>query len=66
MSASRGLTFPAGSRDGAVLCLVVSIIDDGDAFEGLETFVVTLTTLDTVILGISMTTVTITRTSGKD
>ncbi len=62
---SRDLTFPAGSRDGAVQCLGVSIVDDGDASEQVETFTLTLTTLDTVILTGNATTIIITDSNGS-
>ncbi len=63
--ASMNLMFPSGSGDGAMQCLGVSIIDDSNAMEGEETFIVTLTTSDTVILGNSTTTITITDNNGK-
>ena len=53
------LTFLTGSCDGALRCLSVNITSDGAALEGDETFIVTLTTTDTVTLGESMTTITI-------
>ena len=52
--------FPTGSANDASLCLGIIIIDDGIALEGNETFVVALTTADTVILRENMTTITIT------
>ena len=48
---ARNLTFPAGSGDGAVQCLSISITADGDVLEGEEAFDVTLTTPDMLVLG---------------
>ncbi len=43
VAASVGLTFPAGSTNGDMQCLNISIIDDS-VLEDNETFTVTLTT----------------------
>ncbi len=66
MSASMDLTFPAGSGDGAVQCLSVNIINNGDTSHQIETFTVTLTTTDTMILRESVTTIIIGDSNGKD
>ena len=51
--------FTLGSTNNSMRCFAISIIDDA-ALEGNQTFRVTLSTLDpNVMLGTSMTTVTI-------
>ncbi len=59
-SASVIATFSAGSNDAAMQCLTTNITDD-TILDGDKTFTVTLTTVDpNVMLGNSLTTVTIT------
>ena len=53
------ITFTAGSMDGTEECLNVSVTDD-TLVEGIETFMVTLTTGQGIIAGTNVTTVTIT------
>ena len=56
---SSNEVFTSGSTNNSMRCSVISIIDD-DALEGNQTFRVTLSTLDpNVMLGNSITTVTI-------
>ena len=59
------LTFPAGSSDGAMQCLIVNVTPDNDVLEEEETFTVELITAETVILGNSMSTITITDNHGN-
>ncbi len=63
VSVSEDLTFPAGSGDGAVQCLCVSISNDC-ALEGEETFTVILTTEEPDMILHSTTIVTITENEG--
>ena len=59
------VTFPTSSGNNAMQCLNVTITDDA-ALEGAETFTVTLTTADTVVmLGNNETTVSITDNEGS-
>ena len=59
------LTFPTSSGNNAMQCLDVTITDD-TALEDTETFTVTLTTADTVVmLGNNETTVSITDNEGS-
>ena len=58
-------TFTQGSRNGAAKCINILIIDD-NVLEGNQTFVVTLTTLDSnVILENTVTTITIMDNDGQ-
>ena len=62
--ANMDLIFPTSSGNNDTQCLNVTITDD-TALEGAETFIVTLTTADTlVMLGDNETTVTITDNEG--
>ena len=57
--------FPAGTSNGGMQCIAVTIIDDS-AMEGDETFTVTLTTSSPhVTLGNAVTTITITDNDGE-
>ncbi len=62
---SVNLAFPAGSGDGAVQCVDISISDDVDGLEGEETFAVTLTSPDSVILNGNTAAIVITDTNGS-
>ena len=53
--------FISGSPDGAMVCVNITIVDDG-ALEGNQTFMVTLRTLDpndAVMVAMNTTTITI-------
>ena len=66
MTVSMDVVFSAGSANGAMRCVSVSIVDDGDPLEGDETFTVTLTTASSVILTQGTTDITITDSNGMD
>ena len=66
LSAFSAETFPSGSNSNDTRCLSISILEDG-ALEANQTFTVTLATLDpNVILGNSVTTVTIVDNFGEN
>ena len=65
VSVTMDVVFPAGSSNGAMQCIDVSITDDS-AVEGDETFTVALTTSSAIVtLGNALTTITITNTDGE-
>ena len=59
ISVSSNQTFPSGSTNNATRCINISISED-QAFEGDHTFTVILTTDDTsIMLGTTVTVITI-------
>ena len=65
VSVSMDVVFPAGTSNGGVQCIDVTIMDDSE-MEGDETFTVTLTTSSpAVTLGNAVTTITITDNDGE-
>ena len=66
VSVSMDVVFPAGTSNGDMQCIDVTIIDDSE-MEGDETFTVALTTSSPVVmtLGNAVTTITITDNDGE-
>ena len=65
LSVSTDVVFSAGTSNGGMQCINVTIIDDSE-IEGDETFTVTLTTSSpAVTLGNAVTTITITDNDGE-
>ena len=65
VSVSMDVVFPAGTSNGDMQCIAVTIIDDRE-MEGDETFTVTLATSSSAVtLGNAVTTITITDNDGE-